>query len=277
MTLKNLNFLKSLLFLGFLLCGQLLIAQNDQDTTRQHQDENKNMDKDEDFDKRWKKKETRYHNWNVHFGRGWDNDDWGGFRVGLLDIGFSTYLHDGSLNLPADLDNFDQTFGGSWNINLHAFRQRLPIIKNAVGLEYGLTIAWKQYRFSNDFRILEDTIPFSVEDDGTSYRKNKLKTTFLEVPVMLTITPNSKSNFYLSGGVYGGVLLNAKQKLRDEDGNRTRIRDDFNLNKFRYGVIGRIGFGPFAIYGQLALNNLFKDDQGPELQPFNVGISLLDF
>ncbi|MEM6319721.1 MAG: outer membrane beta-barrel protein [Bacteroidota bacterium] len=235
------------------------------------------LDKDEDFERRWKDTPTRQHNWNVHFGGSWGDDDWDNFRVGLLDIGFSTYLHDGSLNLPAELDDFDQTFGGSLNINLHAIRHRLPIVKNNLGIEYGLTVSWKQYRFSNDFQFTEDVIPITLLDDGTSYRKNKLKTTFLEVPLMLTLTPNSRSDFYLSGGVYGGLLLNAKQKLKDEDGNKIRIKDDFNLNKFRYGVVGRIGFGPFAIYGQLALNNLFKENQGPQLQPFNVGISILDF
>ena len=252
-----------------------LFAQNEEQS--KNQPENKELDKDEDFEKRWKKTPTRYHNWGIHFGGDWDGNDWDGFRVGLLDIGFSTYIHDGSLNLPAELDDFDQTYGGSLNLNLHAIRHRLPIIKDVVGLEYGLSIAWKQYKFSNDFRILEDTIPFTVEDDGTQYKKNKLKTTFLEIPVMLTITPGRKSNFYISGGMYGGVLLGAKQKLKDNDGNKIKIKDDFNLNKFRYGMVGRIGFGPFAVYAQLALNDLFKEGQGPKLTPFNVGISILDF
>ena len=281
MTVKKMNFTK-LLFLGlFAFFTTNLLAQNQNQNENENENQttrtSRDLDKDEDFEKRWKKTPNRYHNWNINFGgnSGWDNDNWGGVRVGLIDLGFSTYFHEGSLNLPEELDDFDQNFGGSLNINLHLIRHRLPIIKNRVGLEYGLTIAWKQYRFSNDFRILEDTIPFTVVDDGTSYRKNKLKTTFLEVPLMLTIT--GKRNFYLSGGIYGGVLLGSKQKLRDEDGNRFRIRDDFNLNKYRYGVIGRIGFGPFAVYAQLAMNDLFREGQGPELTPFNVGISLLDF
>ncbi len=279
MTLQKSDFIK-FFFLLFMICfGSQLMAQDQETNT--NSDTDTSMTNDEDFERRWKKKETRYHNWGIHFGNNWDNDwnnDWDDdFRVGLLDIGFSTYFHDGSLNLPAELDNFDQIYGGSFNFNFHVIRHRLPIIKNHVGFEYGLTLSWQQYRFANDFRILEDTIPFTVVDDGTEYRKNKLKTTFLEVPLMLTISPGKRKFFYISGGVYGGVLLGARQKLKTDDGDKFRIRDDFNLNSFRSGIIGRIGFGPFALYGQLALTDLFKDGQGPELTPFNIGISILDF
>jgi len=279
MTVKKINFTK-LLFLGlFAFFATTLVAQNQNQNENENENQttrtSKDLDKDEDFERRWKKTPNRYHNWGIHFGGHWEDSDRGAFRVGLLDIGFSTYFHENSLNLPAELDDFDQNYWGSLNFNLHAIRHRLPIIKDKVGFEYGLTVAWKQYRFSNDFQILEDTIPFTIVDDGTTYRKNKLKTTFLEIPLMLTIT--GRRNFYISGGVYGGVLLGSKQKLKDEEGNKLRIRDDFNLNKFRHGVIGRIGFGPFAVYAQLAMNGLFKDGQGPELTPFNVGISILDF
>ncbi len=279
MTVKKINFTK-LLFVGlFAFFATTLAAQNQNQNENENQNQktrtSKDLDKDEDFEKRWKKTPNRYHNWGIHFGDNWDDDNWNGFRVGLMDIGFSTYFHENSLNLPAELDDFDQNYGGSLNFNLHAIRHRLPIVKDKIGLEYGLSLAWKQYKFSNDFQILEDTIPFTIVDDGTKYKKNKLKTTFLEVPLMLTIT--GKRNFYISGGIYGGVLLGAKQKLKDENGNKLKIKDDFNLNKFRYGMVGRIGFGPFAIYAQLAMNDLFKDGQGPALTPFNVGISILDF
>jgi len=281
MTVKKSNFRTQIILL-LLTCFSLhLTAQSDNqnESKNDNQKQNTKLDKDEDFERRWKKTPTRYHNWGIHFGGGdWDNDWDDDFRVGLIDIGFSTYFHNGSLNLPTELDDFDQNYGGSLNLNLHAFRQRLPIIKDNLGFEYGLTIAWKQYRFANDFRILEDTIPFTIEDDGTSYKKNKLKTTFLEIPLMLTLSPtNGRNPFYLSAGVYGGVLLGAKQKLKDDNGNKTKIKDDFNLNKFRYGVVGRIGFGPFAVYAQMSMTELFKAGQGPELTPFNVGISILDF
>jgi len=198
-------------------------------------------------------------------------------RLGLLDIGFSTYLHNNSLNLPTSLDQFELLYGGSLNLNFHLIRHRIPVVKSHVSIEYGLSFAFKNYKFANDFRILPDELTFQMEDDGTMYDKNKLKTTFLEVPVLLTLTPGRKKGVYLSGGVYGGVLIGSKQKLKTESGDKTRVRDDFNLNKFRYGLIGRIGVGPIAFYAQYSLNDLFKDAQGPVLRPFNIGVSLLNF
>jgi hypothetical protein len=235
------------------------------------------MDKDEDFEDRWEKNDTKFYNWDVSFGNNWGNNNWNDFRVGLLDIGFSTYMYKGSLNLPAELDDFDLSYGGSLNFNLHVVRHRLSLVKRNLQLEYGLTVSWMQYKFTNDFKILEDTIPFTIVDDGTAYKKNKLKTTFLEIPLMLTLAPGKNKSFYISAGVYGGVLLGAKQKLKTESGNKIKIKDDFNLNKFRYGVTGRIGFGPVALYAQVGLNGLFKEDQGPKLLPLNIGLTVLNY
>lgn len=225
---------------------------------------------------RWKDNETKFYTLGYHH-HSWNGDGWRNLRVGLLDVGFSTYLFDGSLNLPAEIDDFDLRYGGSLNFNLHVIRHRLPIVRRNLSIEYGLTVSWMQYRFSNDFRILENTTVFTTEDDGTAYRKNKLKTTFLNIPLMLTLTPSGNKSFYLSAGVYGGILVGSKQKLRTESGETFRIRDDFNLNKFRYGLTGRIGLGPIAFYVELGLNDLFKKDQGPVLTPLNIGLSLLNF
>lgn len=230
---------------------------------------------DRDFEDRWEKKKNRN---SSHWHGDWDwNNNWGDVRLGLLDIGFSTYLHDGNLNLPRELDDFDLLYGGSININWHVIRHRVRLIKSDLRFEYGLTLSWMQYKFSNDFRILEDTSPLTLQDDGIDYKKNKLKTTFLEIPFMLTIAPGKRKSFYLSGGYFVGFLIGSKQKLKTQDGDKTKIKDDFNLNKFRYGVAGRIGLGPIAFYAEIALNDLFKEDQGPQLTPFNIGITVLNF
>ena len=133
------------------------------------------------------------------------------------------------------------------------------------------------YKFANDFRIVPDKLVFTTENDGTVYSKNKLKTSFVEVPILFTLTPGKRKSFYLSGGVYGGILMTAKQKLKDTQGAKSKIKDDFNLNKFRYGLVGRIGLGPLAFYAQYSLTDLFKEGQGPVLQPLNIGITILNF
>ena len=207
----------------------------------------------------------------------WHFEDGTDIRLGLFDIGFSTYLENNSINLSKELDEFELLYNGSLNFNFHLIRHRIPIIKDHASIEYGLSFSWMSYKFANDFRIVPDKLEFTTENDGTVYKKNKLKTTFVEVPILFTLTPGKRKSFYLSGGVYGGILITSKQKLKAVDGAKSKIKDDFNLNKFRYGFVGRIGVGPLAFYAQYSLTDLFKEGQGPVLQPFNIGVTVLNF
>ena len=267
---KNLSFLIFLVLL-FLTYYNTLLSQSD--TTRTEVDFGE-VEDIEETDERVR------NNRNVHIVFG-DNSisfkDGTDLRLGLLDIGFSTYLFDNSINLPQELDDFELLYNGSLNFNIHAIRHRVPIIKKFASLEYGLSFSFMRYKFANDFRLQQNTIPLVLEAANEPFKRSKLKTSFLEVPVMFTITPSRRQGIYLSGGWYAGVLLNAKQKIKTEEGQKIKIKDDFNLNKFRYGLIGRVGLGPIAFYGQIALNDLFKQDQGPVLTPINVGVSILNF
>lgn len=206
-----------------------------------------------------------------------DHDHNSNVRFSMLDIGVSTYLYDGGFDLPPDLESFEQLYGGSLNINWHLFRHRLPIAKRKFGIEYGLTLAWNSYKFDNDFEILENTETFQTIPLDKPVKKNKLKTTFLEVPVMLTWVPGKRESYFVSAGVYGGLMIGSKQKIKFEDGDKRKIRDDFNLNKVRYGLEARVGVGPIAFYAQYSLQDLFQDGTGPALTPINIGVTVLGF
>ena len=199
------------------------------------------------------------------------------FRFSLLDIGLNSYLYNNSFELPKELDDLDLLYGGSTNFNWHLFRQRIQIAGKKVGIEYGTVMSWMQYKFANNFTIQEDTTDFAVMPLEGEFKKNKLRTTFLEVPVMLTITPGRRKSYFISGGMYGGVLLGSSQKLKSEDGDKNKYQDDYNLNKFRYGVESRVGLGPISFYVQYSLTTLFKENRGPELYPINIGITLINY
>ncbi len=197
-------------------------------------------------------------------------------RIGMLDIGTSGYLFDDNFNLPEELSELDLLYGRSININWHLIRNRLYFIKRNVSLEYGLSLSWMQYRFANNFLIDEKASTFETEPLEGDYKKNNLRTTFIEIPLMLTIS-DDRSKFFVSGGGYAGLMIGSRQKLKTDGGNKTKIKDDFNLNNFRYGLEGRIGIGPISVYAQCSLVPLFKDDRGPELTPINIGLALLNF
>jgi hypothetical protein len=238
---------------------------------------------DNDWEEEWDEEEGEEDedNWNISWGKDDDNEirtsNGGRVRVTMLDIGLSGYLFDGGFALPSDLDDLDLLYGGSLNINLHVFRHRAPIIRNTVFFEYGIGFSWMQYKFAEDFIILENQDDFLREPISQDLEKNKLKTTFINVPLMLTFTPGKNNNYFFSGGVYGGVLVGSKQKIETTDGDVSKFNDDFNLNKIRYGIEARAGLGPISFYVQYSLQDLFEDGQGPELTPINFGITVLGF
>lgn len=275
--MKNLKFVSFILLVVAFFVSSTATAQ----TTNEEMEKDtsktqiiiKNQDDDDDDDDDWES------DWGDDDD---DDDDWGRrksgkLRFSMLDIGLSSYLFDGSFELPKELDELDLLYGGSVNVNWHMFRHRLPIIKNTAFLEYGITASWSHYKFANDFEIVPNSEEFTTVPSDVELKKNKLKTTFLEVPLMLTITPGRNDNYFISGGVYGGVLVGAKQKIKSADGDVNKIKDDFNLNKFRYGIEGRIGLGPVSFYAQYSLVDLFREDQGPQLTPINIGLTVLGF
>ncbi|MEM1328462.1 MAG: outer membrane beta-barrel protein [Bacteroidota bacterium] len=251
------------------LQAKILIKDGDDDDDDNDDDDDSDWDDDDD-------------DWNIEWGNSNGGSEiktsnGGRVRVTMLDIGLSGYLFDGGFSIPSDQDELDLLYGGSLNINFHLFRHRTPLVRNTLYFEYGLGFSWMQYKFANDFLILEDTDKFEFEPIEDDLEKNKLKTTFINVPLMLTLTPGKNNNYFISGGVYGGVLVGSKQKIETTDGDVSKFNDDFNLNKIRYGIEGRVGLGPVSFYAQYSLQDLFQEGRGPELTPINFGITVLGF
>ncbi|MEZ4888615.1 MAG: outer membrane beta-barrel protein [Chitinophagales bacterium] len=201
-------------------------------------------------------------------------------RYFMLDLGFNTYLSDGSFNLPSELNDLDLDYGKSLNVNLHLFRQRIGLIGNNLNFMYGLELAWNNYHFENDITLIHDADALMIVDNNIDFKKNKLATTYLQMPVLFNIETNPRQpekSFRISGGAYGGLLLGARTKQKSSENGKVKIKDDFNINKFRYGVIGQVGIGPVNFYVDYALNSLFKDGEGPDLRPLSIGFTLIPF
>jgi hypothetical protein len=204
-------------------------------------------------------------------------------RWAMLDYGISTYLHQGKMDLPLEYAAMEQTLLGSSNWNFHLVQQRVNLHKRKVNLLYGLTFEFNKYRFVNDQTLLpeQQTVTFQ-ENPDVDFKRNQLNTSYMTVPLMVNFKVKPKrgrQSFNLSAGGYGGFLLNARTKQHSEEFGKVKTKDDFNLNKARYGLSARAGYGPFNIYANYALSGLFdKDETGDyDLHPFNVGISIIPF
>ena len=61
--------------------------------------------------------------------------------------------------------------------------------------------------------------------------------------------------------------------------DKTKNKDNksFHTNPFYYGVRGYLGWGGIHLFADYALSTLFEKDEGPELYPFSIGLSLVRF
>lgn len=118
---------------------------------------------------------------------------------------------------------------------------------------------------------------------GTGYTVNKLVTKYLEIPLELhwkSKPVHHNKSFFIAAGARGGVLIQSYWKYVYKTLFETQKIKEYNipnLNTFRYGVMARVGYGNFALYGYYGLSDLFESGKGTMATPISVGISLTTF
>lgn len=206
---------------------------------------------------------------------------WGGF-----DIGINGYVDaDNSLNVPKGYEYLDLKMEKSINVAINAYEQNFNIIGNKLGITTGLGLEWNNYRFQNRAIIesLDDSLTgYIATDNNRSYNKSKLVTSYLTLPLMFEFQTNSKSktnSFHVGIGVLSGLRIGTHTKLKTENGRGDTDKQfgSTAMNPFKLDAMARIGWGKLNLYGKYSLISLFKDNRGPELYPFSVGISLLNW
>jgi len=166
----------------------------------------------------------------------------------------------------------------------------IPLAKGPFSLAFG--IGFDAHNFKSNGSLTVDTAGKSVfiplPDTlfgGTivDYKKNKLTVAYLDFPVELRFrTKNETGNkFKFSIGFQPGFLMNKHTKyvgtdLWDGTGKKIKrkVHDLSNIEKYRYGITARIGYGMYNFMFYYSLTNVFKKDKGPELAPMSIGITL---
>ncbi len=127
---------------------------------------------------------------------------------------------------------------------------------------------------------------FSPIADSIDYSKNKLTVAYLDIPVEFRFKIKNKNDksFKIALGFKAGRLINSYTKYRGDDylfGTDKKLNVKFqdikNINLYRYGITGKIGYEWINIMVYYSLTNLFEKDKGPEMYPISVGISFASF
>jgi hypothetical protein len=207
---------------------------------------------------------------------------WSGFEWGFN--GFLTPNH--STNMTGDLKYLELKQSRSWNFNLNLFQQSIGFGTDKAGLVTGLGFEWNNYHFRNQITISKDPISgitgvdSSYLNAGYKVNKSRLQTTHLVIPLLLEFQiPVQSHRIFISAGVLGGVRLfsNTKVEYEFNGEKKDKVKDDFNLSPFRYGLTARIGYRGLKLFANYYPTSLFEKDKGPEVNPFSVGLILLSF
>lgn len=178
---------------------------------------------------------------------------------------------------PLTPSEFKLITGKSINFNIWVIMQRLNLHKHKLNLIYALGLEVNNYRYARNISYVPG-YPTTIIRDSVDFSKNKLFTQYLTIPVMLNFNSNPARPgraFEVSLGFSGGYLLKARTKQISEERGKVRRADDFNLNKWRLGLTGELGYGPIKLYSNFALTPLH--DYGLEQYPFSVGFRFNGF
>jgi Outer membrane protein beta-barrel domain len=136
------------------------------------------------------------------------------------------------------------------------------------------------------FTLLYDVLDYPGLGTATEISKTQLIASYVDFPLELRVHSRKDDfdrSWYLAIGGKIGVNFDAKTKIKYiQNGTRKtqKNKHDYNINMFRYGLIARIGYGPFNMWYYYSGSQLFRGNKTPNFDNtnmFSFGISLATF
>jgi hypothetical protein len=140
-------------------------------------------------------------------------------------------------------------------------------------------------KMSIDLKGTGNILRFNSLDATERFKKYKLATTFVEVPLELRYTfhpEKEKKSWKIAVGAKVGTMLNAHTKgknLQNVSGNTInsyteKISKRVFFNSTRIVGTFRVGIGNFSLFGNYTLTAFLKDGAGAAIRPYQIGLCL---
>lgn len=210
-----------------------------------------------------------------------DFKHWSGFSLGV-----NGYMNSGgSINLSNNSKYMDLNYSRSFNFQLNVFERQFNIINNNFKIITGFGIDYHSYALTNKTNLNPDSSFTSGKIDSMAssvYRKNRLRCTYLQVPLLLEFNTSNdpRKTFHLAFGVIGQYLIasRTRQIIEQDKFDITRVRKDgYNLSPFAAKAHVNFGYKGWTIFAEYSLTPLFQPGKGPDLYPFSVGLRIIPF
>ena len=195
-----------------------------------------------------------------------------------IDMGFTSLMNASFDNTFADYKYWENDPAKSMTWNLNLWEHKFSLYKEYIGITTGLGFSFTQIAFKDNYMLVatSDTlmavIPIAETQD---YTKNKLKATYLTVPVLIEFCTNEDADksFYLAAGVVGGVRISSRYKRSIED-NKDIQKGTYALNSFKLDAAMRMGYGNWGAFATYSLMPLFETSKTIEIYPLTFGLTM---
>jgi hypothetical protein len=143
-------------------------------------------------------------------------------------------------------------------------------------------------RMNIDLTAPPGPLPFTPLDSADHFKKYKLATTYLDVPLEFRFTakPNeSNKSFKAALGLKIGTLLNSHTKgktwvNKDNQTLNGYIQKENSkrfINSTHFMATARVGYGIVSLFGSYQLNKFLKDGAGPDMKLYQIGLTISGF
>jgi len=204
-----------------------------------------------------------------------------------FDMGINTLMNSDFSNNLAPGDEFMDINNGKSvmvGINFMQYSIDLQKNKNNLGIVTGAIWTINNYRFDHQQFPIRDEITGTTigQTFSRNVDKSKLVISYLNIPLMLEWQAGGRDepHFFVSAGGFVGFNIGSHIKVVYSDGNsdkKQKSRNDLNINPFQYGLSARIGYKFIKVFANYSFSTLYENNKGPELYPFTVGLTLVNF
>lgn len=194
-----------------------------------------------------------------------------------LDMGFTALMNPSFGTAFSEHPYWQNDPGRSMTWNLNLFEHKFG---KTVGFTTGMGFSFTQTAFKDNYLLVytSDTL-FAEIDSVNTYTKNKLRATYLTVPLLLDICSVKKGGdgFYLAAGFVGGVRISSRiKRIGELNGKefRQELKGVFGLNAFRLDATVRTGYDNWGAFASYNLLPLFETTKTVAVYPLTVGLTL---
>ena len=188
--------------------------------------------------------------------------------------------------MPDSISSHQKGFSRGFNAYFMLDKPFRTSPKFSIGIGLGVSTSNIFFKRENiDLKTTSTLLPFTALDSTNHFKKYKLATGFLEVPLEFRysskpLEPNK--SFKIALGAKIGTLVNAHIKgkvLQDKNNNSItnytlKENNKRLINGTRFMATGRIGYGIFSLFGNYQLNNILKDGAGPAMHLYQIGLTI---